>query len=295
MTRPKRGLGRGLDALLGDRGKNGALSSTLSGQGERLLNLPIDKIRKGSAQPRHSLDDKALKELSVSIRAQGLIQPVVVRAAGEHYELIAGERRWRAAQMAGLHTLPALLRDVDDHKAACMALVENIQRHDLNPVEEALALRRLTQEFDMTHDALSQSVGRSRAAVSNLLRLLSLAPDVLEALRQGTLSVGHAKVLLGLPKAFQERVARKVCSQELSVRATERLVRDVQALGEKALGVGRPVRKKRADADTLKMERELSERLAARVRLHHNTKGSGTLQIHYNSLAELEGILEHIR
>ncbi len=290
----RRGLGRGLDALIGDRESRGAASPT---QGGRLLELSIDAIQRGSAQPRQELDATGLKELSRSIQAQGLVQPVVVRKAGtDRYELIAGERRWQAARLAGLRTIPALLREADDRSAACLALVENIQRRDLNPVEEAGALQRLVREFGMTHDALAVALGRSRAAVSNLLRLLGLAPDALELLRQERISAGHAKVLLALPRERQEPAARTVSERELSVRATERLVRAASRPGRDKSGTGAAAAGGERDPNILKEERRLSERLAARVRIrHHETKGSGSLQIHYNSLAELEGILERIQ
>ncbi|MFA7618217.1 MAG: ParB/RepB/Spo0J family partition protein [Thiohalomonadaceae bacterium] len=280
----KRGLGRGLDALLGP---GAGVSPALSDEGD-LRNLPVDVIQRGRYQPRVDMHPESLEDLAASIRAQGVVQPIVVRpiAAGR-YEIIAGERRWRATQMAGLHEIPAVVRDVPDHAAMAMALIENIQREALNPMEEAHALHRLIEEFQMTHQAVSDAVGRSRAAVSNLLRLLSLNEDVKRLLENGDLEMGHARALLGLEGGLQDQAARTVVAKGLSVRETERLVRQLQA-GPK------PAATPKVDPDVRRLEQDLSERLGAKVAIQ-DSKGKGKLVIHYNSLDELDGILNHIR
>jgi ParB family chromosome partitioning protein len=280
----KRGLGRGLDALLGP-GADAAGDASVEGD---LRNLPVDVIQRGRYQPRVDMHPESLEDLANSIRAQGVVQPIVVRpiAAGR-YEIIAGERRWRATQMAGLHEIPAVVRDVPDHAAMAMALIENIQREALNPMEEAHALHRLIEEFQMTHQAVSEAVGRSRAAVSNLLRLLSLNEDVKRLLENGDLEMGHARALLGLEGERQSEAARTVTGKGLSVRETERLVRQLQS-GPK------PAPAPKVDPDVRRLEQDLSERLGAKVAIQ-DAKGKGKLVIHYNSLDELDGILSHIR
>jgi ParB family chromosome partitioning protein len=302
MTVKKRGLGRGLDALLGGGlgggldagvgiGQVHAIPPTVPEHG--LRKLPLDKIRPSRYQPRTEIRPEALEELARSISAQGVVQPIVVRSlrGSDGFELIAGERRWRAAQMAGLDQIPAVVRDVPDQTALAIALIENIQREDLNPLEEAAALQRLVEEFDLTHEEAAQAVGRSRAAVSNLLRLLELHPDVKRLMEADQLEMGHARALLGLKEPAQQRaIAQKVVAKGLSVRETEALVRRLQA--EPA--DGQP--EKRPDPDILRLEEDLSQRLGTMVRFQQGAKGKGgKLVIHYNNLDELDGILMRIR
>lgn len=284
MSSKKPRLGRGLDALLD------ATLRPSSGR-ESLRNIPIDLLQRGKFQPRTRMDKHALSELADSIRAQGVVQPIVVRELGTgNYEIIAGERRWRAAQMAGLDSVPATVRKVPDEAAVAIGLIENIQREDLNPLEEAGALRRLIDEFGMTHQQVAQWVGRSRAAVTNMLRLLTLNREVRALLEHGKLEMGHARALLALAGSAQSQVARQVAQQGFSVRATEALVRR---------RLKQPVRRKpgRAaiDPDIRALQDDLSERLGARVRITHKRNGAGRLSIDYNSSDELEGILERIR
>ncbi len=288
----KRGLGRGLDALLGDS-QSVAEVTEVSEQDKReaLRYLPVERIRRGRYQPRRHFDPDALQELADSIAAQGMVQPVVVRAADDGFELIAGERRWRAAQQAGLHEIPAIVRDLDEQAAAAVSLIENIQREDLNPLEEAGAIGRLIQEFDLTHQQVAEAVGRSRAAVSNLLRLLDLDPRVKELVQNGELEMGHARALLGLSADQQAQLASKVVARGMTVRATEQLVR--RNMGDD--GKPNPARERRKDPDTRRLEDELSERLGAAVSVQTGRKGGGKLQITFNSMDELEGILAHIR
>ncbi len=285
----RKGLGRGLDALLG----GGVSSAVLDGAGEETLrNLPVDTIRRGPFQPRLDMDPVALEELTSSIRAQGVVQPIVVRPSADrtHYELIAGERRWRAAQAAGLGEIPAVIREADDETVLAMSLIENIQREDLNPIEEAKALRRLTEEFDLTHQAAADAVGRSRAAVTNLLRLLELNDEVAQLLAGGEIEMGHARALLGLADPAQSQAARQVVARGLSVRETERLVRRLKSQDEtKAPPRSRP------DPDIRRLQDELSERLGAAVRIQPGSRGRGRLVIDYASLDQLDGILERIR
>ncbi|MCH8845905.1 MAG: ParB/RepB/Spo0J family partition protein, partial [Proteobacteria bacterium] len=228
----KRGLGRGLDALLSPRGSMESAESNLN---EQLRILPVDVVVRGQYQPREKMDPQALEELANSIRKQGVIQPIVVRSlkGTENYEIIAGERRWRATQLAGLHEIPAIIKDVSDQTAMCLALIENIQREDLNPMDEARALSRLLQEFEMTHDAAAEAVGRSRSTVTNILRLLELHPEVQKMLGTGLLEMGHARAILAATKENQVEMAKKVVKQGLSVRATEKLIRNLQAKGAK--------------------------------------------------------------
>ncbi len=286
MTTKKPRLGRGLDALLG-----GALDAPAAAR-EELRQLPVDLLQRGKYQPRTHMDREALEDLASSIRAQGVVQPIVVRELGTgSYEIIAGERRWRAAQMAGLQAVPAVVRNIPDEAAIAIALIENIQREDLNPVEEAVALQRLIDEFGMTHQQTAESVGRSRAAVTNLLRLLTLNDDVRAMLEEGHMDMGHARALLGLGGSTQSEAARQVVEKRLSVRETEDLVR--------RLLEQRPVAPHRArdsqDPDVRRLQDELSEKLAARVHISHGPKGRGRLTIDYNSLEELEGVLARIR
>ena len=287
MTLKKPRLGRGLDALLG-----GALESVSSSDNDGdLRHLPVDLLKRGKYQPRSHMRQEALEELADSIRSQGVVQPIVVRELPTGvYEIVAGERRWRASQLAGLDTIPAVVRNIPDETAIAVALIENIQRENLNPVEEATALQRLIDEFDMTHQNVADAVGRSRAAVSNLLRLLTLNQEVREMVDQGQLDMGHARAVLALAGLAQTRAAREVVAKELSVRETERLVRKLQQAPDAP-------RKKLAklDPDVRLLQEKLSDKLGAKVRIATGRKGGGKLTIEYNSNDELDGILKHIR
>ena len=288
----KRGLGRGLDALLGDSGAEDR--SAFAQQADRgtvsgFANLAVDEIFRSRYQARQDIAEEGIEKMAASIKTQGLIQPIVVRPRADGgYELIAGERRWRAAQLAGLDHVPAVVKDVDDHEALAMGLIENIQREDLNPLEEAFALHRLADEFEMTQQQVADAVGKSRTAVTNLLRLLNLSGVAREFLQSGALEMGHARALLTLSSADQERVARLVVSRGLSVRQTEAFVRRIQTDGPSTTIAS-------IDPDTRRLERELSEKLGAAVAISHNAKGKGRLVIKYTSLDELEGILRHLR
>ncbi len=286
----KKGLGRGLDALLGIA-HDEPNPVTVTANGDRLLNIPIDLIQRGRYQPRLDIKPEALEELAASIRAQGVVQPVVVRPLPDssRYELVAGERRWRAAQLAGLHELPALVKIISDKSVMSIALIENIQREQLNPIEEALALQRLITEFEMTHQEVAEAIGRSRAAVSNLLRLLDLGAQARALLESGALEMGHARALLALPAPAQGLLAARVASEGLSVRATESLVRAL------AKPTPSPPPIPRADPNVAQLEIHLAERLGAAVSIRPGRAGKGTLVIHYGSLDELDGILAHIQ
>jgi len=296
MAAKKRGLGRGLDALLGSAATsviaNPAAREEPSNEGLRML--PVDVIQRGRFQPRQDFAAEAMQELADSITAQGVVQPIVVRPLTDSsgkYEIIAGERRWRATQLAGLHEIPAVIRDVPDQAAMAMGLIENIQREELNPVEEATALQRLIEEFGLTHQETAEAVGRSRAAVSNLLRLLSLEPVVKQMLESGKLEMGHARALLALQEGAQQiQAARQVAAKGLSVRETERLVRKLQTPKSDCGGMG-----KQPDTDTLHLQEKLAQALGAKVQFQHNRQGKGKMVIHYNNLDELEGILTHIK
>ncbi|TBR35916.1 MULTISPECIES: ParB/RepB/Spo0J family partition protein [Dyella] len=284
----KRGLGRGLDALLGG-GDEGA-PSVIEQEGE-LRMLPIQYIKPGQYQPRRHWNDEALDELAASIKAQGLIQPVVVRALGHNsYELIAGERRWRAAQRAQMSEIPALVKDVPEVAVPAMALIENIQRQDLTPLEEADALKRLIDDFDLTHQQAADAVGRSRAAVSNLLRLTELPNSIKKLLDEGKLEMGHARCLLTLPERDAEGLALEAARNGWSVRELEEAARRAQT-EPKGKAKGAPAR----DPNIADLERQLAERFATRVELAHGRGGRGKLVIHYHSNDELEGILGKIR
>jgi len=286
MSAKRRGLGRGLDALLGLDSTAGAEAASADAA---LRHLPVEFLQRGRYQPRTDFDPAALQELADSIKAQGVVQPIVVRPLGpDKYEIVAGERRWRAAQLAGLAEIPALVREIPDEAAIAVALIENIQRQDLNPLEEAAALKRLTEEFGMTHQEVADAVGRSRVAVTNLLRLLDLHPDVKGYLQRGELEMGHARALAGLPEARQPQAAAMVVSRGLSVRETEALVK--RLLSEQPAKA--PAR---LDPDIRRLQDDLSERLGATVKIQHGPKGSGKLVIQYSSLEELDGILNHIR
>lgn len=288
MAQKKNPLGRNLSSMLSKATLQHAMEKTRAESGrDSLRELPLDVISPGPFQPRSIFDADKLEDLAASIRHQGVIQPVVVRLSGDkQYELIAGERRWRAAQMAGIKTIPAIIRDVPDEIAIAMALVENIQREDLNPIEEATALRRLVDEFQMTHQEAGDSVGRSRSAVSNLLRLLELSAEVRELVDARHLEMGHARALLTLEPALQAQAAREVVRKELSVRQTEQLVRRLK---------NPPVRKLvRLDPDVQHLQDKLSEKLCAKVILQYNARGKGKMVIAYNSADELEGILQQM-
>jgi ParB family chromosome partitioning protein len=276
----QKGLGRGLDALL-------AANNTPETQRQELL--AVGSLQPGKYQPRTRMDPGSLEELAASIKAQGLIQPISVRpVAGGRYEIIAGERRWRAAQIAGLGEVPVLIRDIPDDAALAMSLIENIQREDLNPLEEAAGLQRLIDEFRMTHQAAADAVGRSRSAASNLLRLLQLAKPAQDMLMAGDIEMGHARALLPLSKAEQGRVAALVVDKAYSVRETERLV---------ARELNPPTRKggsKKPDRDLLRLEEELSDRLGATVKIAANRKGGGSLNIRFTSLDQLDGLLSRL-
>ena len=255
---------------------------------DELHHLPLDVIRPGRYQPRSVFDEDKLAELADSIRAQGIVQPVVVRPVGDdEYELIAGERRWRAAQIAGIDDIPAVVRDVPDEVSVAMALIENIQREDLNPLEEATALRRLIDDFQMTHQEAADAVGRSRAAVSNLLRLLELMQEVKDMIDMRLIEMGHARALLSLDDDLQVQAAREVVRKRLSVRDTENLARRLQQSKKKKGS-------RRVDPDILSLQNRLGETLGARVRIQHQASGKGKLVISYNNSDEFEGILDRL-
>ena len=288
MATKKRGLGRGLNALLG--GSETVEAMTTPQKGDELKEIDVDLIRRGPWQPRTQFDEETLQELADSISTQGVIQPIVLRASeGGRYEIVAGERRWRASQLAGLDKVPAVIKHFDDQTAAAVSLIENIQRENLNPLEESTALLRLMNEFEMTHQEIADSVGRSRASVSNLLRLQDLNADVKELLSNRSLEMGHARALLGITGNAQSTLARQVSKKGLSVRETEQLVR--KTLNPPA---ARPKSMKK-DPDIAKLETDLSERLGAVVHVRQKPKGKGAIEISYNSLDELEGILAKIK
>ena len=290
----KRGLGKGLDALLSPRGGAESADANLDGP---LRMLPVDIVSRGRYQPRMEMDSEALEELANSIKSQGVVQPIVVRPikGTDNYEIIAGERRWRATQLAGLHEIPAIIKDVTDQTAMCLGLIENIQREDLNPMDEARALSRLLQEFKMTHDAAADAVGRSRSAVSNLLRLLDLHVNVQKLLETGKIEMGHGRAILGVDVANQSEVAKKVVKQGLSVRATEQLVKKLKDKGAQSKGSKKTSTSSRLDPNLRSLQEDLSERLGAAVTIKHNKNGKGSLEVRYNSLDELDGILSRIK
>ena len=296
MTAKKRGLGRGLDALLGGlNAEQGETAVSAQRDLSHLTRLPVDLIQRGRYQPRREFDPDSLRELADSIAAQGVIQPIVVRGVENgRYELIAGERRWRAAQQAGLDEIPVVIKEVTEEAAMAMGLIENIQREDLNPLEEANALSRLLLEFELTHQAVAKAVGKSRTSVTNLLRLLELNEDVKVLVEKGQLEMGHARSLLGLKDQKQSEAAAKVVAQGLSVRETERLVRRLQGQLENDAKpkAANPVEE---DPDIRRLLSDLTDRLGAKVDLQQNSRGKGKLVISYNSLDELEGILDHIK
>jgi ParB family chromosome partitioning protein len=286
---PKKRLGRGLDALLGNSDLRQAVETPEKLPDNELKHLPIDLVQRGKYQPRREMDQESLQDLANSIKAQGVMQPIVVRSVGEgRYEIIAGERRWRASQLAEKDTIPAIIRNVSDEAAIAMALIENIQRENLSSLEEAVALERLRVEFSLTQQEVGEAVGKSRATVANLLRLLTLNRDVKTMLERGDLETGHAKVLLALSGDKQSEVARTVVGRGLTVRQTEDLVRKSQ----------RPPTKQeiyKPSADIASLEQSLGEKVGAPVSIQHTKSGKGKLVLKYNSLDELEGILAHIQ
>ena len=288
MTAKKRALGKGLDALLGN---TAAADLGAIGGDEEMRILPVDLLQRGAYQPRSDFNKEALAELADSIRAQGVIQPIIVRptAKKDRFEIIAGERRWRAAQLAGLQEIPAVVRRMDDQTALCLSLIENIQREDLNPMEQARALSRLQEEFGLTHEAVAGAVGRSRSSVTNLLRLLELDPQVRKLVESRQLDMGHARAILALPRVQQLEAAQHVIAGGLSARAAEALVR--RMLAGKTSRRAAP----KVDPDVRRLETQLSEKLGAAVSIHHRKGGKGSLEIRYSSLAQLDGILSRIK
>jgi ParB family chromosome partitioning protein len=309
----KRGLGRGLDALLGDALAQNKSAMDAAGTTEvqevsiqpdkvesdmqigGIKHLPVEFIQPGQYQPRKDMHQEALEELAASIKAQGLMQPIVIRPLSsnvdgkpERYEIIAGERRWRATQLAGLDTVPVIIKDVPDDAAIAMALIENIQRENLNSMEEAQALHRLQQEFELTQQEVGDAIGKSRATVANLLRLMQLNDDVKIMLERGDIEMGHAKALLGLQELRQSEAARHVVAKEMTVRQTEAYVRNLQ-------NEVKPKEKARPNPDIQRLERTLGDRLGANVAIQHSAKGKGKLVINYSNLDELDGILAHIQ
>ena len=300
MSKKRRGLGRGLDALLQQTSDAGVSLTPQEANNDAfdrhsdnhaaLHYLPIEWLQPGQYQPRRDIQPEALEELAASIKAQGLMQPIVVRSiAPERYEIIAGERRWRACQLAAFDKVPALIRDVSDTAAMAMALIENIQRENLNPMEEALALSRLQQALELTQQEVADAVGKNRVTIANLLRLLKLNDDVKRLLEHGDLEMGHARALLGLEGSAQSDAAQQVISKAMNVRQTEALVRTWQQDGKVKK---EPVRQ---DPDINRLQQILGDRLGTNVDIKHTTKGKGKLVISYNSVDELEGILNHIK
>ncbi len=298
MSTKKRGLGsgRGLDALLGAvrqvREEVAAVEahSTSPIILNSMQHLPLDQLQRGRYQPRRDMNPTALQELADSIKTQGVMQPIVVRIIGDQrYEIVAGERRWRAAQMAGLDTIPSVIREISDDTAIAMALIENIQREDLNPMEQATAMHRFVEEFDLTHQQIAETVGKARATVSNLLRLMALPREVKTLLEHGDLEMGHARALLSLPEQQQTDNARLIVAKGLSVRQTEALVRSLLAAQDK------PAEDKSVDPNVAQLQQSLADKLGAAVQIDYNKKGQGRLVIRYNSFEELDGILAHIQ
>jgi len=300
----KSGLGRGLGALLDGvdiaapvsqgSGKPASGNTSAEGSSDIVSEVELESITRGIYQPRVHFDETALQELADSISTQGLIQPALLRKRGGGYELIAGERRWRAAKLAGLEAIPAIIREMDDSAVAAVTLIENIQREDLNPLEEARALQRLKDEFEMTHQAVADAVGRSRAAVTNLMRLLELDERVANLLAEGKLEMGHARALLSLDPSDQHMLAMRVYAEGLSVRATEKIVRE-GLQGKAAAKKKVSAANSRHNSHIKALETELSDKLGARVNINHGANSKGSVTIDYNSLDELDGILSHIQ
>lgn len=300
MATKRQSLGKGLDALLGipegfdhlESGDSNALTSGEIVADGLLQQLPVEYLQRGKYQPRRDINPEALKELTASIANQGVMQPIIVRAIGANkYEIIAGERRWRATQQAGLATIPAVIRDVSDETAIAMALIENIQREDLNPIEESVALIRLQDEFNLTQQQVADAVGKSRSAVTNLMRLATLEPSVQLQVERGELELGHAKCLLGLEGAAQVSAAKTVAANAMTVRQTEVLVKKVQSTGSSDYA-DKP---QSTSPDIISLQNELSEKVGAAVLIQHSAKGSGRLIFKYNSIDELDGILAHLK
>jgi len=306
MATKKRGLGRGLDALLGSGNTRSAQEtartnqplSAQSAEGDQgasennaLKHLPVEYIQPGKYQPRLDIKAESLEDLAASIKVQGVMQPIVVRPITTNkYEIIAGERRWRASQLARQDTIPAIIKQVEDEAAVAMALIENIQRENLNPIEEAMALQRLIDEFELTQQEVADAVGKSRTTVTNLLRLISLNNDVRSFVERGELEMGHARALLSLPYEKQLEAGKQVKNKGLSVRQTEALVRRLQAQKNKKGAVSNKI-----DPDIRHLRDNLSEKLGTQVNIQHTAKGKGKLILNYNSLEQLEGILDHIK
>lgn len=291
MTIGKKGLGKGLNELGLNELLSGLQTSTVNNQRENTTpqTLAVDLLRPGRYQPRKDMDREALENLAHSIRAQGIIQPILVRPIEDGcYEIIAGERRWRAAQLAEVHEVPVVVRNIPDETAIAMSLIENIQREDLNSIEEAMALQRLMDEFDMTHQEVADAVGKPRSTITNLVRLLGLSDDVRTMVERGDLEMGHARALLTLEGTLQKQAAASIVAKGLSVREAEQLVQRLQRPPNKR-------EQKNADPDVLRLQNNLSDKLGASVTIQHGTNGRGKLVITYNSLDELDGILEHIK
>ena len=295
MAAKRQSLGTGLDALLGlaEEGSPETIEAAERNEVDgSLKQLPLEFLQRGKYQPRRDLDADALKELTSSILKQGVMQPIVVRKTNtDRYEIIAGERRWRASQQAGLDSIPAIIRDISDEAAIAMALIENIQREDLNAIEESLALLRLQDEFQLTQQQVADAVGKSRSSVTNLMRLATLEPAVQKQIELGEIELGHAKCLLALNGSTQVKAGREVAANAMTVRQTELLIKRLQNLDlNKASGV-----KNTVNADILRTQEDLSQKVGAAVTIQHSTKGSGKLIIKYHSVDELEGILAHIK
>ena len=298
MSIKKRGLGKGLNELLSATlgaapvaVKDKAPSSKTEFADQSLTYMSVEDLVSGKYQPRQTIHHDGLEQLAESIRAQGILQPIVVRPKGDKYEIIAGERRWRAAKLAGLATVPVLVRQVPDEAAMAMALIENIQREDLNPLEEAIALKRLADELQLTHLQVAEAVGKSRASITNALRLLTLNPDVQTLLEQGQIEMGHARALLGLKGTLQSQVAQTVINRGLSVRETEKLVNKLQEGTPSSM----PVDTKLTDPNIRRLEEDLADKLGAQVVIKHGHRGRGSVVIRYHSVDELEGILAHLK
>jgi ParB family chromosome partitioning protein len=294
MATKRQSLGKGLDALLGLAEEINADQGLAEGDhgvaAGNLKQIPVEFLQRGQYQPRREFNSDSLQELADSIASQGLIQPIMVRGIGQDkYEIIAGERRWRAAQLAGLDEIPAMVRDISDQATIAMALIENIQREDLNAIEESQALIRLQDEFNLTQQQVAEAVGKSRSAVTNLMRLAALQPLVQQQLERGDIELGHAKCLLALEGDVQIQAARAVASDGLTVRQTEVLVKKLQSPNVTQNT------KTAANQDIVNLQTELSEKLGAAVKIQHGSKGSGKLTISYNSVDELDGILSHLK
>jgi ParB family chromosome partitioning protein len=291
MIKKKRGLGSlGVDVLLSAAKTENAISNSYANANKSLQHLAVDMIHQSPYQPRQVMEPEALEALASSIRQQGVVQPIVVRKSGDDYELIAGERRWRAAQQAGLHEIPAIIKNVNDQEAAAIAIIENLQREDLNPLEEAQAFANLIEKFGLTHQEVGEVVSRSRAAVSNSLRLLALLPAVKDMLNKGELEMGHARALLALNEQQQAQCAKMIIQRQLSVRGAEALVKQLLQGDSKK----KSATNSHQDPDISRMENKLSDRIGARVSIQHSQNGSGRMHIRYTNLDEFEGIIDKL-